>query len=152
MRLLEKFKPSDPPTTAELQHCRDWLRDFIGQKVHATLAPILADGKDHTRLVGTGGTASILARMECGMNDYDRVRIEATRLNAEALSRWVERLWSLPLAERRFGTGFGLSNAQSRLQVGDTAQRGGAKGARASRPLWIQERLTRWQNPRRTRS
>ncbi len=101
VRLLEKFKPGDPPTAAELQNCRHWLRDFIEQKVQAALAPILAEGKDRTRLVGTGGTAAILARMEWGMSDYDRVRIEATRLGAEGLSRRVEQLWSLPLAQRR---------------------------------------------------
>jgi len=101
VRLLEKFKPGDPPTAAELIQCREWLREFIKQKVHATLGPILAEGKDRTRLVGTGGTATILAHMEWGLSDYDRVRIEATRLGAEGLSRRVGQLWSLPLAQRR---------------------------------------------------
>ena len=33
--------------------------------------------------------------------DYDRALIEATRFSAERLRWHVERLWSLPLAERR---------------------------------------------------
>ena len=102
VRLLEQIKPGDPPAESELRRCRAWLHDFVGQQVGPAMTlnhPAL--GRDGTRLVGTGGTATILARMECGQNNYDRVRIEATRLSAEALSRWVERLWSLPLAERR---------------------------------------------------
>jgi exopolyphosphatase / guanosine-5'-triphosphate,3'-diphosphate pyrophosphatase len=101
VRLLEKFKPGDPPGPDELQRCRDWLRGFINQKVHVVLDPLLADGRLRTGLVGTGGTAAILARMEMAFDDYDRQRIEAVRLSAPATSRWVERLWSLPLAERK---------------------------------------------------
>ena len=35
------------------------------------------------------------------MNDYDRERIEATRLTARKLRDWSAQLWQLPLAERR---------------------------------------------------
>ena len=102
VRLLEQFKPGDPPTPSELRHCRDWLHEFFAQQIGPSIsAQHLSLGGEGTRLVGTGGTATILARMECGLNDYDRARIEAVRLGAGGLSRWVERLWSLPLAQRR---------------------------------------------------
>ena len=101
VRLLEKFKPSDPPAPAELQHCRNWLREFMEQQVQPLLGPALAVGKDRTWLVGTGGTAAILARMELSLDDYDRDRIEAARLSAAAISQWMDDLWSQRLAERK---------------------------------------------------
>ena len=101
VRLLELLNPGDPPTAVELQRCRGWVRDFISQQVHPTLDPVLAEGKERTQLVGTGGTAAILARMENSFDDYDRERIEGTRLGAEAVTKWVERLWGRPLAERK---------------------------------------------------
>ncbi|MBI5388048.1 MAG: Ppx/GppA family phosphatase [Verrucomicrobia bacterium] len=101
VRLLESFKPGDPPNSADLQECRNWVRHFIDVEVCSVLAPALASSQSGTRLVGTGGTAAILARMEGAFDDYDRARIESTPLSREALSRWMDRLWSLPLAERR---------------------------------------------------
>jgi exopolyphosphatase / guanosine-5'-triphosphate,3'-diphosphate pyrophosphatase len=53
------------------------------------------------QLVGTGGTTSILARMEAGLEDYDRDRIEATRLTLPRVRWHGDRLWSLPLTERQ---------------------------------------------------
>jgi exopolyphosphatase/guanosine-5'-triphosphate,3'-diphosphate pyrophosphatase len=65
-----------------------------------------ADPAKHpVQLVGTGGTATILARMEARLPVYDRRRIEATRLSRAQLSGHVERLWSLPLAERKLTAG-----------------------------------------------
>lgn len=111
VRLLEKFKPSDPPTPVQLEHCRDWLRDFIDHKIHRALEAVLATGRAETRLVGTGGTAAILARLELGLDAYDRERIEAVRLSADTVSRWVDRLWSVPLAERRRIAGLPVERA-----------------------------------------
>ena len=53
------------------------------------------------QLVGTGGTTSILARMELQMDGYERERIESVRLTLEKVRGHRERLWSLPLEERR---------------------------------------------------
>ncbi len=107
VRLLEKIPHSDPPKPEELAACREWLRTFLDTTVRGELEPALKrEVKLHeqhhaVRLVGTGGTATILARMELGLNDYDRERIEAVRLSLRRTKIWVERLWSLPLAERR---------------------------------------------------
>jgi exopolyphosphatase/guanosine-5'-triphosphate,3'-diphosphate pyrophosphatase len=107
VRLLEKFPHSDPPKLEELAACRDWLRIFLDAKVRAELEPALKrEVKIHVQhhavcLVGVGGTATILVRMESGMDDYDRDRIEAARLSFKKVRGWVERLWSLPLTERR---------------------------------------------------
>jgi exopolyphosphatase/guanosine-5'-triphosphate,3'-diphosphate pyrophosphatase len=107
VRLLERFPHSDPPKPGELAACRAWLEDFLEGKVRAELELALKrEVKIHAqhhavRLVGTGGTATVLARMEDAMNDYDRDRIEAARLSLETVRDWVEHLWSLPLSARR---------------------------------------------------
>jgi exopolyphosphatase/guanosine-5'-triphosphate,3'-diphosphate pyrophosphatase len=107
VRLLEKSPHSDPPMSGELAACRDWLKKFLISKVRLELEPALKrEVKIHAqhhavRLVGTGGTATVLARMELGMDDYDRDHIEAARLSLKKVWGWLERLWSLPLAERR---------------------------------------------------
>ena len=53
------------------------------------------------QLVGVGGTATILACMEAKLEAFDRARIEATRLSAARVAWHLERLWSLPLEERK---------------------------------------------------
>jgi len=106
VRMLETIPHSDPPTQEEFAETRRWVRDFITHKIH----PVLADALEReTRLqsaqlpmafVGTGGTTTILARMEAGLETYDRAIIEATRIS-RARVRWhMENLWSLRLAQR----------------------------------------------------
>ena len=53
------------------------------------------------QLVGTGGSASILACMEANLLTFDRARLEATRLSRDRLRWHVEHLWNVPIAERR---------------------------------------------------
>jgi exopolyphosphatase/guanosine-5'-triphosphate,3'-diphosphate pyrophosphatase len=107
VRLLEKIPHSDPPQPGELAACREWLKNFLDSKLRGTLEPELKrEVKEHAqhhavRLVGVGGTATVLARMENGMDDYDRERIETTRLSAKKIREWVGRLWGLSLVERR---------------------------------------------------
>jgi exopolyphosphatase/pppGpp-phosphohydrolase len=114
-----------------LADCRGWLKEFLRAQVRPQLAPALRRETDPTHaecgmrnaqaldasrslpapqsalhaprwtLVGVGGTASILARMAANLDQFDRERIEATRLTL-ARVRWrVEQLWRLPLAERQ---------------------------------------------------
>jgi len=105
VRLMEKVPQSDPPRLEELAGCLDWLKTFLKKEVQPKLGPKM-DWENHTanaglQLVGTGGTASILARMELDATVYDRERIEATRLSLERVRWQVQHLWSLPLAERQ---------------------------------------------------
>lgn len=107
VRLMEKIPLSDPPTPAELAACRLWLKEFLLTEVRPRLEPALrkeqkiCSGRGTVLLVGAGGTTSILARMEAQLDDYDRDRIEATRLNLERVQWHLRRLWSLPLDERK---------------------------------------------------
>jgi exopolyphosphatase/guanosine-5'-triphosphate,3'-diphosphate pyrophosphatase len=107
VRLLEELKPSDPPHQQDLSACRQWLDKFLRTEVRATFEPAMRreqkfqSEKGGLQLVGTGGTASLLGCMEAELDVFDRVRLEATRLNLQRLQWHVERLWSLPLAERK---------------------------------------------------
>ena len=107
VRLLETIPPSDPPTWQELSETRQWIREFIANKIVPELQPALRREVElhaahkPVELVGTGGTTSILARMEAELDDYDRARIEATRLSLDRVRWHNERLWELPLAQRQ---------------------------------------------------
>ena len=103
VRLLEQFPHSDPPARGELKACRDWITGFLREKIRPQLEPALRK-ENHSRevlLVGTGGTTSILARMENKLDRFDRERIENTILRREQVTAHRKRLWSLPLAERK---------------------------------------------------
>ena len=54
-----------------------------------------------SQLVGTGGTATILARMEGKLGKFERERIEGMRLRLEQVRAHVEHLWGMSLAERK---------------------------------------------------
>jgi exopolyphosphatase/guanosine-5'-triphosphate,3'-diphosphate pyrophosphatase len=107
VRLLERHPPGEPPKREELERCREWIGDYLEKEVRADLKlnglnklNELNEGAE-IQLVGTGGTTSILGRMEAKLETYDRAKIEATRLSLERLRWHAEHLWSLPLEERK---------------------------------------------------
>jgi len=103
VRLTEKFPHSNPPARSEFIACRDWIKSFFKSEVHPKLEPAL-QRENHSKellLVGTGGTAGILARIESKLDRYDRARIEATQLVLEQVKTHRKNLWSLSLAERK---------------------------------------------------
>ena len=103
VRLMESHPHSDPPQPAELAATRAWLGDFLATHVAPQLELALARERSQGQLllVGTGGSASVLASLETGLSKFDRRKIDDTRLSAARVTHWVERLWRLPLAERR---------------------------------------------------
>jgi exopolyphosphatase/guanosine-5'-triphosphate,3'-diphosphate pyrophosphatase len=115
VRLLEKFPPGDPPARGEFTACRGWLENFLQTEVRPGLTPALLRETDSRsagiQLVGTGGTASILGRIEAKLDRYDRERLDATRLSLEQVKTHRKRLWSLPLAERKEIIGLPKSRA-----------------------------------------
>jgi len=107
VRLMEAAPRGDPPAPRELAECRGRVRAFLAGQVRPKLDPILTDpagpfcAPQGKALVGAGGTATILARLVAKLDGYDRARIESTRLSRDCVHRQVERLWGIPLAERR---------------------------------------------------
>jgi len=101
VRLLEKFPHADPPTRGEFTSCRDWLKKFLHHEVRPQLEPALKSETGAIQLVGTGGTTSILARIELKLDRFDRNRIEGARLSLAQVKAHRRQLWKLPLAERK---------------------------------------------------
>lgn len=106
VRLLETIPHSDPPTREEFAETRRWVRDFIEDKIRPALGPALDRetqlhaAQTPVALVGTGGTTTILARMEAQLETYERAVIEATRISLARVQWHTENLWHLPLAQR----------------------------------------------------
>jgi exopolyphosphatase/guanosine-5'-triphosphate,3'-diphosphate pyrophosphatase len=101
VRLLEQLHPSDPPGAQALSQCRDWLNNFIETQIAPSWADQLQKAEGEIQLVGTGGTTSILARMEKHLAEFDREQIEATSISFQKIQAQVERVWNLPLEERK---------------------------------------------------
>ena len=101
VRLLEKFPHADPPTRSEFNTCHDWVKAFLRREVRPHLEPMLKNETGAVYLVGTGGTTSILARMEKKLDRFDRDKIDRTVLTFERVQAQRKNLWRLPLAERK---------------------------------------------------
>jgi exopolyphosphatase/guanosine-5'-triphosphate,3'-diphosphate pyrophosphatase len=100
VRLLEKFRPSNPPKRTERIECEKYLQEFLASYVRPAVEPHL-HGATQVQLVGTGGTANILARMEKRLDKWERKLIDGNVLPIDAIREQKERLWRLPLEERR---------------------------------------------------
>jgi exopolyphosphatase / guanosine-5'-triphosphate,3'-diphosphate pyrophosphatase len=86
VRLTERHLQSDPPTDEELEAAARAVRDEL-----PSLEP---DGA-----IGVAGTITTLAALELG--GYDPQRVHGYRLSREGVGAQLDRLASLPLAQRR---------------------------------------------------
>ena len=113
VRLLEQFPPADPPTAADHTVCRDWVRAFLNDQVRPQLAPAwpAETASGAVQLVGTGGTATLLGRMERPADHFDREAIESVRLSRDQLTTRRAGLWSKTLAQRQTIPGLPPSRA-----------------------------------------
>jgi exopolyphosphatase/guanosine-5'-triphosphate,3'-diphosphate pyrophosphatase len=103
IRLLEQFPPADPPSTTDHTVCRDWVRAFLRDQVRPQLAPAwpAETAIGSVQLVGTGGTAALLGRMERPADHFDREAIESVRLSLDQLTTRRAGLWSMTMAQRQ---------------------------------------------------
>jgi exopolyphosphatase/guanosine-5'-triphosphate,3'-diphosphate pyrophosphatase len=112
VRLLEQMPPDDPPSAEDLARCRAWLTHFFEREVGPAFEQSLrGQARGDVRLVGTGGTTTILARMEQQMAGFDRDAIERTRLSRGRVAEWMADLWSKSLAQRKQLVGLPPSRA-----------------------------------------
>ncbi len=86
VRLTERFLQGDPPARDEVE--------AAGAHVRGQLPPL-----EPRHAVGVAGTVTTLAALELG--GYDGERVHGHVVRAESVERWLDRLASLPLAERR---------------------------------------------------
>ncbi len=100
VRLLESLRLPDAPTPTDLKHARDTVAAFYQNQMD----PRLTDEIQRVHpacLVGIGGTTAILARIHLESEEFDREAIENITFAPDTLSVLVEKLWRLPLVERR---------------------------------------------------
>jgi exopolyphosphatase/guanosine-5'-triphosphate,3'-diphosphate pyrophosphatase len=100
VRLLESLKLNDPPGLAALKDCRANMDQFIRQQITAEIEPHLRNCRAKPQLVGTGGTATILAKIELQMPGFDREKIETVSVSLERVRTLTEWMWTHTLAER----------------------------------------------------
>lgn len=101
VRALERLRPGDAPSPAQLADCRAWLRKFLEREVAPRLRPAFVTHGLPDRTLGVGGSTALLALIRHASNGFDRELVESTHFSPAELSSLVFRLWSLPLAQRR---------------------------------------------------
>ena len=95
VRLTERFLHSDPPTRGELDACAGAVRSLLSERVPEEIRA------GTTSAIGVAGTITSIAALALELEEYDRERVHGSRLPAAQLAEQLERLASLPLAERR---------------------------------------------------
>lgn len=103
VRLYEHFHPGDPPGLDLLKDCRQNLLEFFKANVTPDLKKTLSmmTGKVSPLLVGTGGTATILARLKLKVDTFERAQLEGTIISLEELQKEIQLQWQLPLEKRK---------------------------------------------------
>jgi exopolyphosphatase/guanosine-5'-triphosphate,3'-diphosphate pyrophosphatase len=101
VRLLERIPVSDPPTEAERQTYQREIRNLLENHVAPKLLPRIRELSDPAQLVGTGGTSTILARVELKLRSFSRELIEGTLLSREMVRSETLRLWRTSWDERK---------------------------------------------------
>ncbi len=97
VRLMESFSVNDPPINDQLEA----VRNIIDVQLRQVVCSDHWKRKSDFHLVGVGGVATILAMMELSIEVFDRKEIEKVALSREQAVKWSEKLWSLPLAQRK---------------------------------------------------
>lgn len=101
VRSLEQLQPQDPPLPAELQRCREELGRFVRERVQPRIRAALDVSTTPARLVGTGGASTIMGRILLGLESFERDRLDGAFLPLKDVTALVDRLWSLPLNDRK---------------------------------------------------
>ncbi|MEG1097930.1 MAG: Ppx/GppA family phosphatase [Raoultibacter sp.] len=96
-RVTDRFLPSDPPTSEELQAAHTW----IASEMQDTFARVRALGLSAPRLVAVAGTATSVVAIEKSLDPYDSARVHKAFVPREVLDRISNRLIALPLTQRQ---------------------------------------------------
>jgi exopolyphosphatase / guanosine-5'-triphosphate,3'-diphosphate pyrophosphatase len=93
VRLTERFLRSDPPTDAELRECAGAAETLLAERIPSDLGP--------TEAIGVAGTITSIAALDLGLEAYDPEQVHGHVISTEGAQSQLERLASVPLAERR---------------------------------------------------
>jgi exopolyphosphatase/guanosine-5'-triphosphate,3'-diphosphate pyrophosphatase len=99
VRAFEHLRPPESPSMDDLRRAREHLDGYLCANVLPVLATHLEPSPDIA--LGVGGSTAILAMIQLATDVFDREHIESTRFTAESLKALVERLWKMPVMERR---------------------------------------------------
>lgn len=101
VRLLDHLKLGNPPGNEGLKNCRELIDRVID-------CQILPDFKEHLAplgkidaVVGTGGTASIMAMVQLANPEFDRTSIENVVLSRFDVDALVQRFWNTKFEDRQ---------------------------------------------------
>ena len=107
VRWLEAFPVSKTPTDAERAKLAQALDDFLDEQV----TPKLGGLPLPNTLIGAGGTPVFLSRILKERDDLSADEIESLRLSLPEVQSLTQRLWKMPLAERRELAGLSANRA-----------------------------------------
>ena len=93
VRLTERFLHSDPPAAEELAACASAVRALLAGRVPDEIRSRTA--------IGVAGTITSIAALDLGLEEYDPEKVHGHRVSREGVAAQLERLASVPLAERR---------------------------------------------------
>src|SRR5919198_1481443 len=93
VRLTERFLHTDPPTADELDACARAAQALLAERIPDDMRPMTA--------IGVAGTITSIAALDLGLEEYDPERVHGHRLSRAGIAAQLERLATLPLAERR---------------------------------------------------
>jgi len=96
-RLTDRFLRSDPPTPAELEAARDWVRSLFSP----WFSELRAQGWSIGRILAVAGTATTVVSIRDQMAVYDPGRVHGSRVSRPELLAVTQQLAALPLAARR---------------------------------------------------
>ncbi|MDX1953385.1 MAG: hypothetical protein SFY81_14495 [Verrucomicrobiota bacterium] len=98
VRLMEQFPDAELKLEKTKSEAFDWILTFLKEQVSPHFAPFLKEQK--VTLVGTGGTCTIMARVQLALDHYDRAKIESVSLPHAGAAAQHDQLWSMPLQSR----------------------------------------------------
>jgi len=93
VRLTERFLHSDPPTREELDACAEAVRALLAERVPGDVRPETA--------IGVAGTITSIAALDLELAKYDADRVHGHRVSRQGVAAQLDRLASVPTAERR---------------------------------------------------
>lgn len=99
VRLTERDLHTDPPTPAQIACARETIAGQLALADGALASQGVAV-RDAAALVAVAGTATTLAALHLGLEEYLEERIHGSRLPASALEQLAEDLNRVPAAER----------------------------------------------------
>jgi exopolyphosphatase / guanosine-5'-triphosphate,3'-diphosphate pyrophosphatase len=93
VRLTERFLPSDPPTSEQVDACARHVRALLATRVPESVQPKHA--------IGVAGTVTTLATLDLGLEEEVPELVHGHRLSAAWVEEQAGRLATMPVAEIR---------------------------------------------------